>query len=151
MSNEFKNNLGADMSNTLMGYYIDKLAKIEKTVFDEAFANIDITLSQFKVLNWLWRKGPLTQKEIHNYVNIKPSSLTKLLDILIKKDLVKRLPHPEDARTKIVMPTPKANTIESEAWAIVRDFDQKIRNILNDEEYETTIESLRKLSEALNE
>lgn len=100
MSNEFNKHLGHDMSKTLMGYYIDAIYKIERTAFDEAFERIDITYSQFKVLNWLWRKGELTQKEIHNYVQIKPSSLTKLLNILIKKDLVERHIDPNDARTK---------------------------------------------------
>ncbi|MBN2899642.1 MAG: MarR family transcriptional regulator [Clostridia bacterium] len=149
MSNEFKEHLGSGMSNTLMGYYIDMMSKIEKSIFDEAFDKIDITLSQFKVLNWLWRKGPLTQKEIHNYVNIKPSSLTKMLDILIKKGLVERESDPDDARIKIVKATEKAAAIEHDAWDVVINFDQRIRSILSEEEYEMTINSLRKLTEEL--
>lgn len=150
MSNEFNKNLGHDMSKTLMGYYIDAIYKIERTAFDEAFERIDITYSQFKVLNWLWRKGELTQKEIHNYVQIKPSSLTKLLNILIKKDLVERHLDPNDARTKKVKTTDKANAIEHEAWAIVESFDGQIRSILTEEEYRVTINSLRKLTEAMS-
>lgn len=150
MSNEFNKHLGHDMSKTLMGYYIDAIYKIERTAFDEAFERIDITYSQFKVLNWLWRKGELTQKEIHNYVQIKPSSLTKLLNILIKKDLVERHIDPNDARTKKVKTTDKANAIEHEAWQIVESFDVKIRSILTEEEYRVTINSLRKLTEAMS-
>jgi len=149
MSNEFKKNLGTDMSKTLMGYYIDALYKIEKTYFDEEFEKIDITYSQFKVLNWLWRHSELTQKEIHNFVNIKPSSLTKMLDILIKKGLIERRIDPDDARIKKVSITKKAGALEHQAWQIVENFDSKIRAILTTEEYEVTINSLRKLTEGL--
>lgn len=151
MSKEFKKNLGTDMSKTLMGYYLDSIYKIEKAIFDEEFEKIGITFSQFKVLNWLWRHGELTQKELHNFVQVKPSSLTKILNILIKKGLVQRQQDPNDARVKKVKTTKAGDAIEQNAWQVVQDFDSKLRGILTQEEYEITVNSLRKLTESLKD
>ena len=75
MTSKFRENLGNDMSRTKLGYYIDKIGKIEKKEFELEFMKLGITFSQFRVLNWLWRKGELTQKELLQLIHIKPSSL----------------------------------------------------------------------------
>lgn len=150
MSNEFKKQLGNNMSKTMMGYYIDSLFKIEKNIFDAKFNKIGITFSQFKVLNWLWRYEELTQKEIHNFVQIKPSSLTNLINILIKKDLVERHLDTEDARIRKIRLTNKSRELESQAWEIVNEFDKSIKNVLTQDEYDATMNGLIKLSDHLN-
>lgn len=149
MSSEFKKHLGDDMSKTKMGYYIDVLFKIERTIFDSEFDKLGITFSQFKVLNWLWRYEALTQKEIHDFVQIKPSSLTNMLNILIKKGLVERHSDPEDARIRKIKITDKSREIESQAWEIMNAFDQKIRSVLDEDEYNATMNGLTKLTAAL--
>ncbi len=150
MENKFRKQLGKDISKTRMGYYIDSLYKIERTYFDKEFERIGITYSQFKVLNWIWRHGELTQKEIHNFINVKPSSLTTMINVLIKKDLVKRKQDPNDARIRRITATDKCMKLAEDAWNIIASFDLKIREILTEDEYKTTITSMKKLHQALN-
>ncbi|WP_432408999.1 MarR family winged helix-turn-helix transcriptional regulator [Wukongibacter sp. M2B1] len=145
MTREFKENLGNDMTKTKLGYYIDELEKIEKKILNSEFEKIGITLSQFRVLNWLWRKGELTQKEIHQLIQIKPSSLTNLLNILIKKGLVVRKFDDNDARVRKIALTDKSKEIESSAWHIIDSFDNRIKKILTEDEYYTTLKCLDKL------
>ncbi|WP_432664326.1 MarR family winged helix-turn-helix transcriptional regulator [Wukongibacter baidiensis] len=145
MTKEFEKNLGSDMSKTKLGYYIDQLEKIEKKILNAEFEKIGITLSQFRVLNWLWRKGELSQKEIHELIQIKPSSLTSLLNVLIKKGLVVRKFDIDDARVRKIVLTDKSKAIEKEAWHIIDGFDNRIRKILTDDEYSTTLKCLDKL------
>ncbi len=151
MQNNFKEQLGKDLSKTKMGYYIDSLYKIERTIFDKEFEKIGITYSQFKVLNWIWRYGELTQKEIHDFVNVKPSSLTTMINVLIKKGLVVRNTDPTDARIRRISATEKCTKLGEDAWKVIDAFDMKIRQVLTEEEYETTVRSLMKLTDALNE
>lgn len=145
MTREFKENLGDDLSKTRLGYYIDELEKIEKKFFNSGFEEIGITFSQFRVLNWLWRKGELTQKEIHQLIQIKPSSLTSTLNILIKKGLVVRKFDDNDARVRKIALTDKSKKIENKAWHIINSFDNRVKEILTENEYCITLKCLDKL------
>ncbi|MDM8533652.1 MarR family winged helix-turn-helix transcriptional regulator [Clostridiaceae bacterium HSG29] len=148
MSEKF-NELGKNLDKTKLGYYIDNVSRLEIAHLNFEFEKIGITFSQFRVLNWVWRYKELTQKELHELVKIKPSSLTTILNILIKKDLVKRNSDDNDARIRIITLTNKSLLLEIEAWNIINNFDCKIKEILTDDEYEITLNSLRKLMSAL--
>lgn len=150
MIKNFKTELGSDLSNSLLGYYIDEVSKSERQYLNREFDKIGITLSQFRVLNWLWRRGELTQKEIHELIQIKPSSLTNLLNILIKKDLVIRKQDPRDGRVKKISLTDKSKALEKEAWSIIESFDKKLNSILTKEEYAITLRSMNKLLNQLD-
>lgn len=149
MSNEFKNRLGDDLTKTKLGFYIDALEKVEKTYLNTEFEKIGITLAQFRVLNWLWRKGELSQKEIHELINIKPSSLNSTLNILIRKELVIRKFDKKDARVRNIALTDNAKKIEGEVWKVIEKLDSRIKEILTEEEYNITVTSMSKLIENL--
>lgn len=149
MPKEFKKQLGKDMNKTKLGYYIDSVSRLETLLFNVEFEKIGITFPQFRVLNWLWRYEELTQKEIHEFVNIKPSSLTTILNVLIKKGLVIRAFDENDARVRKITLTDKSRDLEDKAWEIISNFDYKFKEILTKEEYEITTRSLRKLMENL--
>lgn len=145
MTKEFKEHLGKDQRKTKMGYYIDTVARLEMGLLNAEFDKIGITLPQFRILNWLWRCTKLTQKELHQYVQIQPSSLTTILNVLIKKDLVERQFDENDARVRVIVLTDKSRALEADAWRIIEEFDQKILSILTEDEYRITSQSLAKL------
>lgn len=149
MTSEFKNYLGDDLSKTKLGYYIDTLSRIEKNTFNAEFNKIGITFPQFRILNWLWRYEELTQKEIHDFVQIRPSSLTTILGVLIKNGFVKRKQDSNDGRVRKIILTEKSRKIENEAWEIINGFDLKIKTILTEEEYQITVKALSKLHDLL--
>lgn len=150
MSQEFKEQLGNDMTKTRLGFYIDELGKLEKNYINSEFEKIGLSLSQFRVLNWLWRKGELSQKEIHELINIKPSTLTSILNILIKKGLVTRNFDENDARIRKISLTDKSTKIESTVWEIIENLDVIIRDVLTEEEYNITLRSMDKLIKYFN-
>ncbi len=142
---QFKKNLGEDLNKTLLGYYIDSLSRVEMIHLNARFEKIGITFSQFRVLNWIWRFEELTQKELHELAQIKPSSLTTLLDVLIDKGLVERRQDETDARVRKIVATEASMALEDQAWEIIADFDRMIRSVLTEEEYTVTQRSLKKL------
>ncbi len=68
-----------------IGYYIQEIARKSAVTLNEKLGELDLTYAQFRVLNTLWKKGTLTQKEILVYICVKPSTLTGLTDQLVKK------------------------------------------------------------------
>ena len=149
MAKEFRDYLGGETARPRLGFFINEMYKLERDYFDVEFERIGITFSQFRVLNWLWREGELTQRQIHELINIKPSSLSNTLKILVKKGLVVQKFDARDARVRKIALTDAAKAIEKEAWEIIESFDARVRAVLGAQEYERTVTNLEKLIENL--
>jgi len=82
---------------------------------DKSLSQHNLTISQFRVLSYLWkhRSKKINQKMIHNFLEIKPSSLTKLIRILTQKGLIKKIADSEDSRNKIILLTEKGKKIKN--------------------------------------
>ena len=50
----------------------------------------------------------MTQKELADILKKEPATVARLLDRLVKRDLVRRTTHPEDRRANIIEITPAA-------------------------------------------
>ncbi len=55
-----------------------------------------------EVMSCLWRKDGINQQEIADYTVRDKSSMTYLLDNLVKRDLVKRVEDENDRRNKLI-------------------------------------------------
>jgi len=120
--------------STQLGYYIHEIAKKSTITFNQEFENLGITFSQFRVLNTLWKRGGLTQKEIHELICVKPSTLTGIIDILEKKGLVIRKSDDDDARVKRIYLTDEGRNLKEDSWKIITEFNNKIDEVLSSEE-----------------
>lgn len=96
---------------------------------DKNLSQNNLTISQFKVLAYLWEHSEqkINQKMIHEFLEIKPSSLTKSIRILLSKNLIRKEADPDDSRSRIIMLTEKGieikkickeNIAESEAYLL---------------------------------
>lgn len=55
----------------------------------------------------LWAQDGVTQKELGMSLIKTKSSITKMLDALVKENLIYKVDHPEDKRNKLIYLTPK--------------------------------------------
>jgi MarR family transcriptional regulator, transcriptional regulator for hemolysin len=81
-------------------YSLDKTIKTyrqfaQKRFFEQGF---DITIDQWLVLNAIYEKPDITQLEIAGKVFKDTASVTRIIDLLIKKELLKRDAHSTDRR-----------------------------------------------------
>lgn len=98
----------------------------------------DLTLSQLAVLGSLDRRGPLTAGQLAAIENVKPPSMTRIVDKLVPLGLVIRHPHPTDGRQIVVELTDDARTVieadrrRRDAWLTQRlaAFDAAERDLL---------------------
>jgi MarR family 2-MHQ and catechol resistance regulon transcriptional repressor len=72
------------------------------------FGKFDLTVAQYSLLATLNRFPKLSMTELKNslFMPRSASSLTQLVDDLEKRDLVRRLPSPDDRRVTLVEITP---------------------------------------------
>lgn len=117
-----------------VGYHIHHLTHDIVKILNKKFEKYGITYSQFNIIRILWEKEGQTQKEILENLSIKPSSLSGILDLLEKKELVKRIIDEKDARINRIYITEKGKNIKQLSIEIFNETDKILTQGFSDEE-----------------
>ncbi|MDB5088497.1 MAG: transcriptional regulator, MarR family [Mucilaginibacter sp.] len=75
---------------------------------------INITFEMLEVMGCLWRKDGINQQEIADLTLRDKSSMTYLLDNLVKRTLVKRVEDGNDRRNKLIYLTKEGNELREQ-------------------------------------
>lgn len=84
-------------------------------------AGFDITYEQWSILVHLYRKDGQTQQELSSAAVKDKAAITRLLDVLEKKNIVLRIADRSDKRSKLVYLTNKAKEFKPGLIAIVEE------------------------------
>ena len=76
-----------------------------------------LTFARYEVLTWLATdpESALTLSWISKSLRIPPATVTNIIDRLEGEKLVRRAPHPSDARTTLAVITPRGRKVVTEA------------------------------------
>lgn len=97
-------------------------------------AGFDISYEQWSVLVHLYRKDGQTQQEL-SYIAVKDkAAITRLLNVLEKKNIVLRIPDRNDRRSKLVYLTNKAKEFKTDLIAIVEELLEEAEQEISPEE-----------------
>jgi DNA-binding MarR family transcriptional regulator len=79
--------------------------------------NHDLTFARYEVLTWLATdpESSLTLSWISKTLRIPPATVTNIIDRLEEDKLVRRVPHPSDARTTLAVITPRGKRLATDA------------------------------------
>ena len=77
----------------------------------------DLTFARYEVLTWLATdpESSLTLSWISKTLRIPPATVTNIIDRLEDDKLVRRVPHPSDARTTLAVITPRGQKAATDA------------------------------------
>jgi len=128
------------------GYFIQEIARKTNYLLNISLSPLGISYAQFRVLNCLWKKGVLTQKEIHEFIDVKPSTLTGLVDLLSVKGFLRRTVSEEDARTNRISLTEKGDGLQEPAWEIIEAFEKRMTQGIGDEGKKDLIQNLKRIN-----
>lgn len=73
-----------------LGYYIQEIARKTSVELNKQMKDLDLSYSQFRVINCLMKRGDLSQKNIIEDIVVKPPTLSGLLDLLEKNLILKK-------------------------------------------------------------
>jgi MarR family transcriptional regulator, organic hydroperoxide resistance regulator len=132
-----------------IGYYVQEIARKSSIALNEELEVLGITYAQFRVINCLWKKGPLSQKEILKTISVSPPTLTGTVDILEKKKLVYRKPEEEDARTKKIHLTEEGNELQEKAWNIIDNFEERTTGFMSKKEKKLVLDAMKKMEKSI--
>lgn len=136
---EFGNALGSVLSKTqrkLRNYF-------QKKLIDES---IDITVEQWSVLAAV-NSSKITQSEIAARIGKDKTNVTRMIDLLEKKELIQRLSNPNDRRSYYLGLTNNGKEIVDRIIPIANEVNRIGMLGFSKEEESMLIESLKKVWE----
>lgn len=119
-------------------FILDQTARKIKQYAQTAFAEnkFDLTVDQWSVLKTIFEHPNLSNKELALKCGKDQPTLTRIIDILIKKELVVRSDHDSDRRSLKLKTTTKGEQKIKEIAPKVAEFRQQAWQNLDEEDFE---------------
>lgn len=102
-------------------------------------ADIDLTVDQWVVIDHLSQNSGISQIELGNITFKDPPTMTRILDLLVKKELVTRLSSSSDRRKFTINLTEKGKEVHKKANEIITEVRKQAWNNLNENDYDTLV------------
>jgi MarR family transcriptional regulator, lower aerobic nicotinate degradation pathway regulator len=90
--------------------------------------------------------GGRSQRELGEVLGIDPSAVVALVDDLERDGLVRRDPHPDDRRTRLVVATEAGRARLAQTLALARTVDEDLLSELTPAERDTVLRLLRRIA-----
>lgn len=97
------------------------------------------------------QKNKVYQHTLEKELNLRRSTISGILDTMEKKGTIKRINSNEDARSKLVVLTPKAFEVASRHLAKAKEFDAMMVEGINENDLEVFYKVTDKIIENLKE
>jgi len=97
--------------NAKILFLISDVGRLLRTYSNQHAKLMGLTRAQWAVLLQLERNEGLIQTDLAGVLDIKPITLTRLIDRLCKSGLVERRPDPRDRRARFLYLTPRARPL----------------------------------------
>jgi DNA-binding MarR family transcriptional regulator len=134
-----------------IGYLIQQISHLVIQRHNRKLENEGVTSSQERLLTLLLLKDGATQSELQQDLLIKPSSVTKLIDVLEHKGLVTRISDARDGRVKTIHLTEKGKQLEKRLWQIKDELEGEISSSLSNQQTDLLIQLLNKIKHDLQQ
>jgi DNA-binding MarR family transcriptional regulator len=108
-------------------------------------AGFDVSYEQWSILVHLYRKDGQTQQELADIAVKDKAAITRLLNVLEKKNIVLRIPDRNDKRSKLVYLTNKAKEFKLELIAVVEELLKESETDISSDEMEQCKTTLNKI------
>ena len=117
---------------------------IQETIKDDVSKH-GLNLSEFGALEVLYHKGPLPVQSICEKVLIANSSMSYVIENLIKKELIKKTQNENDRRIHIVDLTEKGRLLFDDVYPKHLDHMRSVIDVLDESEEDELRKLLKKL------
>ncbi|WP_345948517.1 MarR family transcriptional regulator [Mucilaginibacter sp. PAMB04274] len=87
--------------------------------------NISITFEMLEVMSVLWKKDGINQQELADVTLRDKSSMTYLIDNLVKRQMVKRMEDENDRRNKLIYLTEQGTALKGQLHPWVAEVYEK--------------------------
>lgn len=137
------------MSDARISILIKRTALVFDKLSNQLLSPCGLTGSQFKILMVLYHSpaGSVRQADIEDKFSMTNPTVTGLVQKLEAKELVRRVVHPEDRRSKVLVLTARALAMQEELLALADDLERQMTQRLSEYECEQLSALLLKMLE----
>lgn len=132
------------------GFHFNLIFLHIKKKMDERLKPLDLTHLQFSILMNVYKYNLSTQKEILQYTNGDEASVTRLIDRLELKGLIKRVKSETDKRKKKIILTETGEALINKAIGQAIRINKEIVKDLDKDESEELLRLLQKVHNSLD-
>ena len=116
-------------------------------ISNTAMSKYDLTPAQYKVIKYLYLEAEngVRTVDLERYYSMTHPTTIGILQNLQKKGLIWYADHPDDKRSRLIVPTEKAMEMKDELEHVGNELESEFTNRLSDEERDEFIGLLKKL------
>ena len=126
-------------------FNVNALTRAVNRIWDDAFSEFDLSPSHAYLLRLVLSSPGLTPKQISYELKLEKSTITRFLDVLVKKDFIRRKKGTSgDAREQGIYATKKAEKISAQLEEKGNALYQKMIKTMGKSELVSLVGDLRK-------
>lgn len=135
------------MTSAKISILVKKTSLIFDKLSNQLLQPYDLTGSQFKILMVLYQSpdGSVRQADIEAKFSMTNPTVTGLVQKLEAKELVKRTPHPDDKRSKVLVLTERSKEMKAELLALADSLEHQMTQKLTETECDQLASLLTKM------
>ena len=135
--------------NLSLGFILNRTSIQSKALFTQRIKQFDISPEQWSLVFRTVESKGLTQKELSDSTYKDQANITRSIDRLEKKSLLKRVPNHNDRRIINIFPTEDAINLVDTIIPISSEFNSLLTKDFSEEEKQQLIKLLNKVYENL--
>lgn len=116
-----------------------------RAFFDAAVREEGLTLARARALFALSRRGPLTQKELAEELEIETPTLVRVLDGMARQDLIVRTEDATDRRAKRIDMTAAGRLAFERMYVLATDLRGQIATDISEDDIDVALSVVRRL------
>lgn len=120
-----------------------------RAFFDAAVREEGMTLARARALFAIARRGPLTQKELAEELEIETPTLVRVLDGMARQDLIVRTEDANDRRAKRIAMTEAGSAAYDRMHVLAMDLRARIAAEISSDDIEIALSVVRRLTRNL--
>ncbi|WP_346939003.1 MarR family transcriptional regulator [uncultured Clostridium sp.] len=129
-----------------IAFITNKSAKKLADEFNRRLQEHGTTRVQWIALFYIGKAGEISQKELSDYMDIKESSMVRLIDRMEKEELVERRKDSEDRRISKIILTDRGKFLKEELMPIGQEFQNDVVKGISKENLEVFKEVLQRMT-----
>ncbi|WP_117214027.1 MarR family winged helix-turn-helix transcriptional regulator [Allorhizocola rhizosphaerae] len=138
-----------DIYGTRVACALRRAAKAEAMLVASLLTEAGVYPGQENLLQLLWQRGPQSQAQLAEALDLDPSTVTKTLQRLERNGLISRCPSETDKRANVVGTTTSGDALRDKVEHAIAEADRVATAGLSDAEVRELARLLNKVTENL--
>ncbi|CAH1689396.1 putative Multiple antibiotic resistance protein MarR [Hyphomicrobiales bacterium] len=116
-------------------YLLNNITNSMNQKFKKSLRKFDLNVSQWRVLVALGVRSHISLTDLGQFTAIDQPSLSRIVDQLVDRQFVTRMPRPNDGRFNEIALAPAGRALRDSAWPVaMAHSEQMIANLLPEEQ-----------------